>query len=133
MSEKYIKDFDGWNEKKKSLDKNYRGKFFGEKEVWLCCVGVNVGSEQDGKGDMFIRPVYILKKINQKTFLGIPMTSKLKQDSNHVCFYFDYNISSAIVSQIKNLDSRRLLVKIGITSDYLHMKMKKATVALILS
>lgn len=133
MSEKYIKDFDGWNKKKKGLDNDYRGRFFGEKEVWLCSVGVNVGSEQDGKGDMFIRPVYILKKINRKTFLGIPMTSKLKQDANHVCFYFDYNISSAIISQIKNFDYRRLLVKVGVTSDYLHMKMKKATVDLILS
>jgi mRNA-degrading endonuclease toxin of MazEF toxin-antitoxin module len=129
----YEKDFDGWNMIKKRLDKSNRKVTFYEKEIWWCSTGVNVGSEQDGKGDIFMRPVYILKTINSRTFLGISLTSKLKEDAAHVSFYFNYDITTAKLSQIKVYDRNRLLKLVGRTTDYLHEKMKKATVAFILS
>jgi len=58
----YIKDFDNWNNIKKKLDKSDQNQSFYEKEIWWCSVGINVGSEHDGKGNRFMRPVYILKK-----------------------------------------------------------------------
>jgi len=61
------------------------------------------------------------------------MTTKLREDYAHVSFYFNYNFNTAIISQIKTFDSKRLFEKTGITSDYLHNKMKKATIAFILS
>jgi hypothetical protein len=80
---------------------------------------------------MFARPVYILKKINSRKFIGIPLSSKLKEDYVHISFYFNYDLSTGNISQIKVFDKKRLLDRIGVTSDYLHMKMKKATVAFI--
>jgi hypothetical protein len=133
MREDYFKDFDRWNNIKKKLDKSSRLISFNEKEIWWYSAGVNVGSEQDGKGILFARPVYILKKINSKTFIGLPLTSKLREDGSHVSFYFNYDFTTAKISQFKVMDKKRLLKFRGITSDYLHNKMKKATVAFILS
>lgn len=128
----YKKDFDKWNFIKKSLDENKNQvQFFCEKEIWWCVLGVNIGSEQDGKGNLYIRPVYIIKKINSRTFLGIPLTKKLKEDKTHLSFYFNYDLSTALIAQIKVFDKGRLVEKIGVTSDYLNMKMKKATVAFV--
>lgn len=132
-NEKYVKNFDKWNDIKKRVDNSDRKITFREKEIWWCITGVNIGSEQDGKGEIFIRPVYILKAINSRTFLAIPLTSKLKQDISHVSFYFNYDLNTAKLSQIKTFDKKRLLRLIGNTSDYLHNKMKKATVAFLLS
>lgn len=132
MSEKYIKDFDGWNSIKKKINEIQNSYSFYEKEIWWSYIGINIGSEQDGMGKMFIRPVYILKKINSKVFLGIPLSSNLKEDYVHVTFYFDYDISTAIISQIKVLDGKRLLNRITTVSDYVHQKIKKATADFIL-
>ena len=129
----YKKDFDKWNQTKKYLNNSLRHLKFQEKEIWWGSVGVNIGSEQDGKGGEFLRPVYVLKKINSNTFIGIPISSKLMEDYAHISFYFNYDFHTAILSQVKVMDKKRLVKRMGITSDYLHTKMKKATIAFILS
>ena len=133
MSEEYEKDFDGWNKIKQRIDNTDQDCTFFEKEIWWSRLGINIGSEQNGKGADYIRPVYILSKINSKTFIGIPLTSILKEDKTHISFYFNYNFSTALISQIKLYDKKRLVRCIGKTTDYIHLKIKKATIALILS
>src|SRR5262245_13777525 len=103
----YKKDFDGWNETKKWLHNRRDAHFFLEKEIWWCSLGVNIGSEQDGKRNLYRRPVLIVKKISPRTFIGIPLTTVLKEDYAHVSFYFNYNISTAIISQVRILDKKR--------------------------
>ena len=129
----YKKDFDNWNSVKKKLENVSLKISFSDKEIWWCSTGVNVGAENDGKGEMFTRPVYILKKINSKTFIGIPLTTQLREDIAHLSFYFDYEFHTALILQVKVFDKKRLVKNIGITSDYLHNNLKKATVAFILS
>ncbi len=129
----YEKDFDGWNKRKKKIDNLHQYNDFYEREIWWISAGLNIGSEQNGSGELFLRPVLILRKISSTTFLGIPLTSRLKHDSDHFAFYFEYDFSVAIISQIRNYDSKRLVKYLGNISDYLHNKIKKATVAFILS
>ena len=40
--------------------------YFKEREIWWVNLGVNVGFEQDGKGDNFERPILILKKFGER-------------------------------------------------------------------
>jgi len=103
------KDFDKWNEIKKKIDKA-SPLYVSEREIWFCHVGLNVGSEQNGKHEMFERPVLVLKKVTKNTFIGLPMTSNKKKGS----WYVEINStdSSAIISQIKLFDTRRLARKI---------------------
>ncbi len=115
------KDFNRWTELKKKIhEKTERptGIFWREKEIWFCSIGANIGSEQDGKNEFFERPVLILKKVSPTTFLAIPLTSKRKEGSWYVPL--SSTGTSAIISQIKLLDSSRLNRKIRIIDDFEH-------------
>jgi mRNA-degrading endonuclease toxin of MazEF toxin-antitoxin module len=103
------KDFDSWNELKKNInDRN--PVYVSEREIWFCSVGLNVGSEQDGKHENFERPVLIIKKVTNNTFIGIPLTSNKKKGTWYVPI--NSTNSSAVISQIKLFDTRRLARKI---------------------
>ncbi len=108
-----IKDFDSWNEKKKEIDAEPTASFYHEREVWWCSLGVNIGSEQDGTGKSFDRPVLILRGFNKEIFLGVALTGKRKTGK----YYFYLGIingkdATAILSQIRLIDTRRLVRKI---------------------
>ncbi len=74
----------------------------------MLTIGLNVGFEQDGKGDDFLRPVLIIKKLNNRFFIGLPLTKSIKK-SPHVVAVSDS--SFAIFSQIRAFDSKRLLYR----------------------
>ncbi|MDO8512513.1 MAG: hypothetical protein Q7S57_04525 [bacterium] len=54
------KDFNQWNEKKKKLHNRSDAPFFHKREMWWCSLGANIGSEQDGSGEEYYRPVLIV-------------------------------------------------------------------------
>lgn len=57
------KNFDKWNGEKKRVNIRDENTLFHEREVWWCSLGVNIGFEQDGKNDIFERPVLIIRNI----------------------------------------------------------------------
>ena len=77
-----MKAFDAWNKVKKSIDSYVEESrpFFSAGEIWWSRLGVNVGYETDGKNGTFQRPVIILKKYNQYSFLALPLTSSPKRN-----------------------------------------------------
>ena len=106
-----MKSFDEWNKIKKEIDVNKAGRnipVFHESEIWWSNLGLNIGSEEDGKGLHFERPVFVLKKFNSEMFLGIPMTSKYKENKFHFKIN-DNDNSTLLLSQIKLMSSKRLL------------------------
>jgi len=103
------KDFDTWNNHKKKI--NDRSPIYvSEREIWFCSVGINVGSEQDGKHENFERPVLVIKKVTNNTFIGVPLTSNKKKGTWYIPI--ESTESSAIISQIKLFDTRRLARKL---------------------
>jgi mRNA interferase MazF len=120
MYEKYIKEFDLWNEKKKEIEQSDVQRLCREREVWWCALGVNIGSEQDGKNELFERPVLILKRYNMDLILVLPITSTEKDNMYYVKIK-SVMASSVILSQIRAIDCKRLLRKVGMISikDYL--------------
>lgn len=74
-----------------------------------------MGFEQDGSGENYLRPVIVFKKFNNEVFLGVPLTRSSKR-SRH---YFPLNAggSTAILSQIRLFDGKRLKYKIGMLSE----------------
>ena len=108
------KEFDIWNNKKKYIQTDSTVRFFHEREIWWCSLGVNVGFEQDGKGEDFQRPILILKKFNNTCFLGVPLTSKIKSNKYYISIGdVDGDSAYVIISQVKFFDNKRLLLKIG--------------------
>jgi len=109
------KDFDTWNHKKKQVHRTDTSDvFFYEREVWWVHLGLNVGFEQDGTGEGFDRPVVVLKKFNPDVFLAVPLSTTDKTGK----YYFhvgkvEEREATAILSQIRLLDARRLINRAG--------------------
>lgn len=108
------KDYKNWHSKKTQINEIESRPFFHEREIWYCAIGINVGFEQDGKGEDFLRPIVIYKKFNNEIFWAFPLTLTQKKSKFYFQFSFEDNIESvAILSQIRLIDARRLDHKIG--------------------
>ena len=113
----YVKNFDRWNGKKKELDLGQQSLLFQEREIWIAHVGINIGIEQNGNSQTFVRPVLIFRKFSRHHFIGIPLTSNEKPPE--VSYLLENNVpflrlkSWLIFSQIRVLDSKRLHRKLG--------------------
>jgi len=130
------KDFDQWNTKKKQTHAKGKRPFFHIREIWYCKLGVNIGFEQDGAGNDFLRPVLIFRKFNNEVFWGIPLTRTHKKSP----FYFSFTLqtrgvrgegSVAILSQIRIIDASRLSHKIGEIRIVDFAELKKSFTALL--
>lgn len=113
-----MKDFHTWNKKKIKIDAYKWHKHPKEREIWWCSIGMNVGTEIYGKGDAYVRPVIVLNSELGESFIGIPLTSKIK-NGKYCCIVrvTDNKISTALISQIRNFDKRRLIKKISDLSE----------------
>jgi len=107
------KKFDKWNNLKQKLHSSKKENYFKERDVFWVSIGVNVGYEQDGKGEIFSRPVLVLKKYNKNIFLGIPLSTQIKQGSFFFEFLLNGKPSNALLVQARVYDAKRLENKIG--------------------
>lgn len=105
------KDFDNWNKIKKDLDNIKILPDFQIREIWFCSLGCNVGIEENGKHENFERPILILKKFNKNMLLIAPLTSNHKDLPFYHLLKYE-TISSVMLTQIKIIDTRRLIRKI---------------------
>lgn len=120
------KDFQNWTEQKQNIQEKENIPYFYEREIWYVSLWVNIWTEQDGKWEDFGRPVIIVKKFNKYGFYGIPLTSIDKSKSKYhlELIGFDKNIRSfAVLSQLKAIDSKRLIEKKWIVSIEDHKKL----------
>jgi mRNA interferase MazF len=107
------KDFDKWNEKKKSIHTRKKQVLFNEREVWWCSLGVNVGFEMDGKNELFERPVLVLRKFSKLSLLVLPLTSREKEGKYYYTLPEHKGITSRVIlSQFRLISSKRLIRKV---------------------
>ena len=88
------KDYTDWHKVKTmehngSLKKN-RGLNYREGRIYWVSIGQNIGYEEDGKGELYTRPVLVVRGYNQHIFLGIPLTTKQKTTP----FYYKFNMKN---------------------------------------
>ena len=108
------KDFDRWNTLKKQLNTDVEPLYFREGEVWWVHLGVNIGYEIDGKKSNFARPVLVLRKYNKYSFLALPLTTSPKANPWKLPIgLIAQKQAFAVLSQLRNIDSRRLYQKIA--------------------
>lgn len=119
------KDFVSWHKKKSVLHYDKIRPFFSEREIWFCTLGNNIGYEQDGRGEQFLRPIIVIKKFNNEIFWGVPLTKTEKTNKYYFKFSLDDNFSHAILSQIRLIDAKRLNYKIGDMSETDFAEIKK--------
>lgn len=114
MTDDYVKDFDGWHPLKKQIEEDCKVPTIRQRDIWWCSIGVNIGVEQDGKNALYERPVLVVRKFNNRHFMGIPLTTQLKGfPLRHTVFYRNNGASSikegqALLSQMRSYDAMRL-------------------------
>ncbi|MEO6536161.1 MAG: type II toxin-antitoxin system PemK/MazF family toxin [Candidatus Paceibacterota bacterium] len=112
------KDFDAWNSKKQSINSRTDAPFYHEREIWWCALGLNIGFEQDGKGDNYRRPVLIIRGFNRETCFAIALTGRSRTGRFYIPLgEVDGREASAVLSQIRIIDTKRLVRKISTLND----------------
>ena len=110
-----MQEFDEWNKVKKDIENSNPLWTIKVREIYWLKIGQNIGYEVYGKGDVFLRPVLIFRKFSKDSFLGIPLTSRLKNDM----FHFEFmpikgkKMNNALLSQIRIFSSKRIHDKMG--------------------
>ena len=118
------KDFSDWHTHKIGIDATQRKPlYFAKREVWWAAIGLNIGSEVDGKTNPtdhapYTRPILIVKSMMQGAmFYGIPLSTQLKPGYFYHQFTFNKRLQVALLNQFKACDSRRLIKKMGSVSE----------------
>ncbi len=120
------KDFDSWNEKKKQTHTEHP-RLYTVRELWWCRFGVNIGTEQDGRGEWFVRPCVILRGFGADACLVAPLTTSTREHPlRFYVGYVDGREARANLSQIRVIDTRRLERKIGFLEKDVFANMRKA-------
>jgi mRNA interferase MazF len=121
------KDFDTWNNSKKNINRAGRVAFCHQREIWWVSLGVNIGFEQDGTGENFDRPVIVMKGFNENIFWGIALTGHKRIGKYYFPIGFiDDREASVVLSQIRLIDSKRLVKKIGMVDEELFKQLQDA-------
>lgn len=120
-----IEFFDNWNVVKKKLHlKEKEVEYFKEGQIWWCSIGQNLGSESYGKGLTFTRPILVYKKLSDRIFLGIPLTTKIKIGTWYVTIKQNKQDITAQFNQIRIYDKKRLRNKMGEIDDEDYKKIR---------
>ncbi len=105
--------FDNWSFVKQKLDAKDKSMFFNERDILFISIGQNVGYEQYGKGEEFLRPVVVIKKFNRELFLGIPLSTKIKKGYFFHQISFKNRINTALLLQVRTFDAKRIKYRLA--------------------
>lgn len=116
-----MEQYDKWNEVKKDTQQKKRKLGMKSREIFWVKIGHNLGSEEYGKGKDFARPVIIVRRLTSDLFIGIPITTTIK--NNDYFHSFTYTNKSrgtventAMILQVKTFSIKRVLSKIGVVN-----------------
>lgn len=125
------KDFDKWNKVKKRTDKE-SPRLYTVREVWWCRFGVNIGTKQDGRGDNFLRPAIILRGFGPDACLVAPRTTSTREHPLRVSVgMIEGHSARTNLSQLRVVDTRRLVEKIGFLEKGIFISIRKAAKGLL--
>ena len=133
--------FNLWNtEKQKIHFENEKSFYVKPRDIWFVKMGQNIGYEENGKKD-FKRPVLVIKIVGNLIFT-IAMTSQIKYNNR---FYYllqkphfndkhkhNSKNSYLILSQVKMMDKKRFIEKMGYVEQIEFKNIKEKLKALIL-
>lgn len=126
-----IKDYINWGKEKALLNNFGVNKWSKAREIWWASVGENIGVEEDGKGIRQMRPVLVLKVLNEQSVLVVPLTSSSKESKYKISVgTMDIGMGQvqnyAVISQLKMLDTKRLDQKKFMVDETIFEEIKKA-------
>ena len=122
----FIKNFLDWFKIKPKIDGgNYVPPKFSNAQVWYCFTGENIGTEISGKGQEYLRPYLILKKLDKYSFIGLPLSTQSKIGDRYFKIEFRNKSQAIYLHQPRHFDYRRLKYKLGEITDDEFIDVKK--------
>lgn len=113
-----MEKFNEWNEVKKETQTKEFHFTIKPREIYWVKIGQNIGSEEYGKDKDFTRPVIVIRKLTRDLFIGVPLTTTLK--NNDYFHQFSYTNrtrgvidNSAMILQFRTFSIKRVMNKIG--------------------
>ncbi len=103
-----MKQYDEWNEIKKQTQQINFNLGIKAREIYWTKIGFNIGSEEYGKGNEFVRSVIIIRQLTHDLFIGIPTTTTLKGNNDyfHNINYIEKNSNTTISSSAMILQQK---------------------------
>ena len=90
-------------------------------------LGENVGFEQDGSGDDYRRPILALKALGSNTLLAVPLTTSARTHPLRLALgLVEGKEAHALLSQIRVIDTKRLIRKMGYLDKEIFSDIRKA-------
>lgn len=124
----YQKDFDDWNEVKKRINNDVTKSHIRAGEVRWASLGVNVGSEIDGKGTgRYNRPVLILDTMGAHLALVIPLSTSIKKRAGYKQISLNEREVSLCIGQLKSISTNRIFDRVSKLSNDRLSEVKKMT------
>ena len=110
----YKKDFDSWNKTKKRVNTElHQRQFIRPGEIRWAALGVNVGSEMDGTGESFTRPVVVIHITGTHLAMVTPLSTKVKTLPGYDLFLWKGRKLSICIHQTRVISQKRLLRRFG--------------------
>lgn len=100
--------FEQWNKIKQRIHFSREPIFCNPREIWWCYLGMNIGTEQNGKHDIFERPVLIIQTFSKESCRIIPLTSGIRNDRHHMSITYNNEKGSLILAQMRSISTKRL-------------------------
>jgi mRNA-degrading endonuclease toxin of MazEF toxin-antitoxin module len=89
--------------KEKLHENDSKSPFVREKDLWWVSFGENVGSEINGKSDLYSRPAIILKKLAHGFFLVAPTTTKEHEGTWYTPIVYNDKKTYVCLHQIRTI------------------------------
>lgn len=115
----YIKEFERWSLLKVEIDRkvdmisNVSPDSIRIGEVRWVSIGVNIGSEIDGKGEGFTRPCLVMHTVSKNYILVLPMSTKVKNIPGYLKINFQNRDVSICLHQMKIVSHKRVLKRVA--------------------
>ena len=109
----YIKDFKNWIKIKSDIDNQENRQYVRHGEIRWASMGVNVGSEIDGKGPSFTRSVLIISVMGSHLAMVVPLSSKNKNHLGYIPFVYKNKKDYACVHQVRVISQKRIFSRIS--------------------
>ena len=112
-----MQEFDKWNEVKKETHKCKMVVNLKPREMYWVKIGKNIGDEEYGKNDEFVRPVIVIRRLTSDLFFGIPTTTNNKDGEYFQTFVHRGSkdklmFSTAMILQTRVFSIKRLKSRI---------------------
>lgn len=96
-----------------------------EREIWWIKLGQNIGWEQNGKGDEFLRPALIVRKFHSDLMWAVPVTRTIRSGNYFHTLKATKCKGQLILPQMKPIDSVRLVKKIERIDEAQYLTVRK--------